>query len=98
MNSLVDLPAHLAPLAEFLAGSLVKVQTIFDAELQSDLPPVSRLCRHIERYRGKMLRPTLVVLSGLAAHPSSEKGFDSLITKEHLTIAAVCEMVHMATL
>jgi octaprenyl-diphosphate synthase len=98
MNSLVDLPAHLAPLAEFLAGSLIKVQTIFDEELQSDLPPVSRLCRHIERYRGKMLRPTLVVLSGLAGHPKAPQGFDSLITNDHLTIAAVCEMVHMATL
>jgi octaprenyl-diphosphate synthase len=106
MHSLVDLPPSLAPLADFLAGSLTRVQQIFDDQLRSDLPPVSRLCRHVERYRGKMLRPTLVILSGLAAHPRASKEggtgappvLDSLITRDHLTIAAVCEMVHMATL
>jgi hypothetical protein len=43
MHSLVDLPPDLAPLADFLAGSLTKVQQIFDDQLRSDLPPVSRL-------------------------------------------------------
>jgi octaprenyl-diphosphate synthase len=99
MHSLVDLPPDLVPLADFLAGSLTHVQEIFDHQLRSDLPPVSRLCRHVERYRGKMLRPTLVILSGLAAHPrAAHEAPDKLITRDHLTIAAVCEMVHMATL
>jgi octaprenyl-diphosphate synthase len=99
MRSLVDLPAPLVPLADFVAGSLSKVQAIFDNQLTSDLPPVARLCRHVERYRGKMLRPTMVVLCGLAAHPrAASDPPESIITREHLTIAAVCEMVHMATL
>src|SRR5437899_795489 len=98
MHSLVDLPARLGPLAEFVGASLVKVQQVFDGQLQSDLPPVSRLCRHVERYRGKMLRPTLVILGGLAGHPRAGDKPETLITREHLTIAAVCEMVHMATL
>jgi octaprenyl-diphosphate synthase len=98
MHSLVELPARLGPLAEFVGASLVKVQQVFDVQLQSDLPPVSRLCRHVERYRGKMLRPTLVILSGLAGHPRAGERPETLITREHLTIAAVCEMVHMATL
>src|SRR4051812_21340214 len=99
MHPLVDLPKDLAPLADFLADALTQVQQIFDHQLRSAPPPVARLCRHVERYRGKMLRPTLVILSGLASHPrASTDEPEKLITPAHLTIAAVCEMVHMATL
>jgi octaprenyl-diphosphate synthase len=38
-----------------------------------------------------MLRPAVVVLSGLAAGASE-------ITEAHITVGAVCEMIHMATL
>jgi octaprenyl-diphosphate synthase len=98
MNSIIELPEELIPLAGFVAESLVKVQRIFDDHLRSDLPPVSKLCRHVERYRGKMLRPSLVLLSGLAAHPDAAADNSILIRKAHLVVAAVCEMVHMATL
>jgi octaprenyl-diphosphate synthase len=98
MTSYLDLPIELAPLAEFVGNSLLDVQRVFDDQLRSDLPPVARLCRHVENYRGKMLRPTMVLLSGLAAHPRAGEDPKSLITQEHLTVAAVCEMVHMATL
>jgi len=100
MNTIVDLPESLIPLGELLADSMVRVRGIFDAQLRSDLPPVSRLCRHVEQYRGKMLRPTLVVVAGLAAHArvGSSPRLDLLVTQEHLAIGAVCEMVHMATL
>jgi octaprenyl-diphosphate synthase len=99
----VQIPSSLAPLQSFITTALVRVEDRFDAQLRSDLPPVARLCTHIERYRGKMLRPTLVLLAGLAADPrSADAGGaaapESIITADHITIAAVSEMVHMATL
>lgn len=99
MKGLLDFPADLAPLAEFLVRQLRAVEHVFDDQLVSDLPPLDALCRHVENYRGKMLRPTLVVLSGLATHPRA--GIDipeSIITREHHLLGAVAEMVHMATL
>lgn len=74
-----------------IADALPRVQRVFDEQLASDLPPVTRLCAHVGRYRGKMLRPTLVLACGLAAGRRE-------IGREHEVCAAVCEMVHMATL
>lgn len=87
----IDVPPELAQVQELIAGGLERVEERFETQLASDLLPVERLCRHIERYRGKMLRPSLVMLSGLACG-------DRAVSEEHVTIAAVCEMVHMATL
>ncbi|MCE7975026.1 MAG: polyprenyl synthetase family protein [Leptolyngbya sp. PLA1] len=99
MHALFDIPADLAPLAAFLAERLQVVSRRFDDELASDLPPVAALCRHIERYKGKMLRPSLVLLSGLAAHPrAADLPPQAILGDEHTDVAAVCEMVHMATL
>jgi octaprenyl-diphosphate synthase len=98
----------VSQIAALLDHSLRRVERAFDHALQSDLPPVQRLVAHLETYRGKMLRPSLVILSGLAA---AESGFPtpslsgerhsvtpSLPSDAHITIAAVCEMIHMATL
>lgn len=79
-------------LTEIISAFLGRVSGIFDAQLESDLAPVATLVKHVESYRGKMLRPTLVGLCGLAVKPSVE------LTREHAVIGAVCEMVHMATL
>lgn len=101
MSLPVQIPSSLAPLQAFIATTLTRVEDRFDQQLRSDLPPVSKLCTHIERYRGKMLRPTLVLLAGLAADPRPEAATappESIISADHITIAAVCEMVHMATL
>ena len=48
----------LAPLQTDLAT----VEEIFERELASDLPGVNTLVRHIGRFRGKMLRPMLLLL------------------------------------
>lgn len=79
-------------IAEALATDLAEVETRFGAELLSDLACVNDLVRYVERYRGKMLRPTLLLLSAMAARP------DRPIRDEHRTLATVVEMVHMATL
>jgi octaprenyl-diphosphate synthase len=65
------------------------VEKLFTAELRSDLPCVDQLVTHVSRFRGKMLRPMMVFLCGQAA---------GRLTPQHVTIAAVVEMVHMATL
>jgi octaprenyl-diphosphate synthase len=84
---------HAAVLGAVDRG-LTRVARVFDAQLESRLEAVRRLTTHVEHYRGKMLRPMLVLVSGMAASPKGEGG----LTREHDVVAAVIEMVHMATL
>ncbi|GJM23758.1 MAG: polyprenyl synthetase [Phycisphaerae bacterium] len=72
-----------------IEADLARVVAIMDQELQSELPFVSQLCERVRGYRGKMLRPALLLLSGQSAGG---------ITPEHHTLAAVVELVHLATL
>lgn len=99
MNGLFDLPPELSATTATVAAAIERVVDRFDDHLRSDLPPVSGLVRHVEHYRGKMLRPTLVLLCGLTVRPPGS-AFDSAaeIPEANVTTAAVCEMVHMATL
>jgi octaprenyl-diphosphate synthase len=76
-----------------LKAEMADVESRFTAELISDLPCVNSLVTHIERYRGKMFRPMLVLVSGMATSPD---GVD--VTEAHRVVATVVEMVHMATL
>lgn len=91
-----------ASIRKLIDGQLAQVDSIFRAQLQSDLPTVNHLCTHIEAYQGKMLRPMLTLLSGLAAHPQVAKtpieDWGQLLTQSHRVIAAVTEMIHMATI
>ncbi|MEY3025510.1 MAG: Octaprenyl-diphosphate synthase [Planctomycetota bacterium] len=80
-------------LAADIAAGLARVETLFESQLSSEFPAVNDLCRHVERYRGKMLRPTLVIVSGLAFTPEGGS-----LRSEHDIIAATVEMIHMATL
>ena len=83
--------AKAPALADLIAPQLRAVDECFARELASDLPNVNDLVTHVAKFRGKMLRPMLVLLSGLAA------GTDNL-SDDHVTLATVVEMVHMATL
>src|SRR4051812_5333020 len=83
------MPSALAGLTECIAPQLAAVEHSFHAELTSDLACVNTLVRHVSRFRGKMLRPCLVLLSGRACGELGEA---------HVTVATVVEMVHMATL
>ncbi len=96
MSALLDVPPELAGIQGTLADALARVEGRFNEALRPELPPVERLCRHVESYRGKMLRPAVVVLSGLAA--GAGEGGGGEVTDAHITVAAVCEMIHMATL
>ncbi|MDZ4831296.1 MAG: polyprenyl synthetase family protein [Phycisphaerae bacterium] len=87
---------HQPSIAAVLRECLAETEVIFERQLASDFPAVNTLCRHVERYRGKMLRPTLVILTGLAA--GRDPLARSTITEQHLVVASVAEMIHMATL
>lgn len=82
-------------LSGVLTDELNHITSIFERQLASDWSPVTDLSNHVARYHGKMLRPTLVLLSGMAVHKES---CHTDITDAHRIIAAVAEMIHLATL
>jgi octaprenyl-diphosphate synthase len=82
-----------AQLGEQIEIELADVENRFAAELISDLKCVNTLVTHIERYRGKMLRPTLVLVSGMATIDDP-----AAVGDPTRVIATVVELVHMATL
>jgi octaprenyl-diphosphate synthase len=81
--------AAMAALTDCIEPQMNQVARLFTEELQSDLKCVNVLVKHVSRFRGKMLRPSLVLLWGKA---SGE------LTDRHTTVATVVEMVHMSTL
>ena len=92
---MIDLDPRHDRIATPLTEALVVVAEIFERQIQSEYPAVADLCAHVARYRGKMLRPTLTLLSGVA----SRKGDVSVLEDpDLLRLAAVVEMIHMATL
>ena len=97
------LATHDDAIDDALRRELAEVEARFVRELRSDLDCVNDLVQHIERYRGKMLRPTLVLLSAHAAaaappdDPTDDPGHDPARDARQ-TVATVVEMVHMATL
>jgi octaprenyl-diphosphate synthase len=86
------MPSVMATFTDCIAAELTAVDQRFTAELSSDLRCVNSLVKHVSRFRGKMLRPCLLLLTGKACSPTGE------LTDAHITLATVVEMVHMATL
>ena len=68
---------------------LERAEQKFQEELASWHPYVTDVVAHVTRFRGKRLRPILVLLSAQACGG---------IRPEHHTLAAVVEMIHTATL
>ncbi|MFT3686250.1 MAG: polyprenyl synthetase family protein [Phycisphaerales bacterium] len=79
-----------------VAQSCAAVEKRVAATLASDLPPVQSLCKHLEQYHGKMVRPALVFLAGMATQGGSRDR--PHVSDALITLASVCEMVHLATL
>jgi octaprenyl-diphosphate synthase len=78
-------PSYAAP----IAADLAEVERIFSRTLESDRPHVARLVAHLGHYRGKRLRPTLLLLTAHAC--------GNVVTAHHI-LGAVVEMIHTATL
>jgi len=98
MIGMLNLDAPNAQLAQPLPEMLDEVSLIFERQLASELSAVNALCAHVERYRGKMLRPTLVLVSGMATTQREAASHEPFNSRRHLVLAAVVEMIHMATL
>ncbi len=99
MAGMLEVAGIDSPLVEVLSTGLTEVERVFFAQLESDLPPVRDLCEQVARYTGKMLRPTMLLLCGLAAHPRAvDCERTPLLERDHFLLAATMEMVHMSTL
>lgn len=84
-----------------LEEGLTRVVAAMDRQTASALRPVQELVDHVEGYRGKMLRPSAVLLTALACAGESEpERCATILSSEspHVVIGAVVEMIHLATL
>ncbi|QDU67182.1 polyprenyl synthetase family protein [Engelhardtia mirabilis] len=80
-----ELPNLLAP----IEADLERTREVLDRELSDNSPAVRDMLDHISRFRGKQLRAAMVLLCGRASGAWGP---------EHPQVAAVVEMIHLATL
>lgn len=72
-----------------VAADIESAERIFTATLAGYKSPVAPLVHHLRHYRGKRLRPALLLLVAKAV---------GKVAPAHHTLAAVVEMIHTATL
>lgn len=79
----------LGDLARAVAGPLEQVRCLLDRHTRDDDPQFQQLADHLAAYRGKMLRPVMLLLAArVFGEPNAR----------HVTYAAAIELLHMATL
>lgn len=76
------------PLA-LVAADLAEVDRVYDDALAPFRVRFAPIVQHLKSYRGKRLRPALVLLAGHAG---------GTVTRAHHVLGAVVEMIHTATL
>lgn len=81
----MDLAQILAP----IHADVEEVERRLASSLASDLPVVSGLVEHLSQFRGKRLRPAVLLLTARAT--------DSL-REEHYSLSVIIELIHAATL
>ena len=84
-----DLQQTLSAIYATVGSELRRVDTRLADELRSDHSQANEVIRHGIRLSGKRLRPALLLLAGQAV---------GRLRDEHITLAAVVEMIHTATL
>ena len=89
MNPTLAPARSAADLFAPIARDLVEVERILKQTLDSTRPGVDRLCAHLAHYKGKRLRPALLLLTARAC---------GKVTPAHHLLGAVVEMIHTATL
>jgi octaprenyl-diphosphate synthase len=82
-------PVSLADLQEPVRERLGRVDIEMRRMIENDFPLITDVNRHLLRMRGKMLRPTLVLLADEATGGPTARAE---------TLAAVVELIHLATL
>jgi octaprenyl-diphosphate synthase len=89
MKSLIDIST---PAGVWLTEELSLVSGVLFEHLINKHPDVNTLCNELTTYKGKMLRPSLLLLSWRVLHPDTE-------TPQSVRVAAgVVELIHLATL
>ncbi|MGE3804605.1 MAG: polyprenyl synthetase family protein [Gemmataceae bacterium] len=91
MSSVTSQPrrSFTAELYAPIATDLQAVERVLAETLASQRPAVARILEHLECYRGKRLRPALLLLTAQAC---------GNVNSDHHTLGAVVEMIHTATL
>jgi octaprenyl-diphosphate synthase len=90
--SLLAAPTPVAPIPDLLSpvqADLDEVERVLARELKSRYAQVAPVIAHVRHYRGKRLRPVLLLLSARAC---------GKVAPAHHTLGAVVEMIHTATL
>ncbi len=90
--SVLSVPPVTAPPMDLyapIAGDLEAVEQVLTRELRSRYAEVTRIAEHTRQYRGKRLRPVLLLLVARAC---------GRLTPAHAVLGAVVEMIHTATL
>jgi octaprenyl-diphosphate synthase len=82
-------PRSTALLYAPIATDLEAVERVFADTIASPQPVLGRMLQHLSNYRGKRLRPTMLLLT---AHACGR------VSHAHHVLGAVVEMVHTATL
>jgi octaprenyl-diphosphate synthase len=84
-------PAHRSAATLFapIARDLEEVERILQQTIATSRPGVGRLIAHLGNYRGKRLRPALLLLTARAC---------GRVLPAHHVLGAVVEMIHTATL
>src|SRR5262245_66402485 len=65
------------------------MEQLLERELHSSSAAIQRLVAHVGHYRGKRLRPALVLLTGRIGGE---------LVPAHVSVAAIIELIHTATL
>ena len=82
-------PRSASSLFATIAHDLDQTETILRQSFDRSRPGVDRLFQHLNHYKGKRLRPALLLLTAQAC---------GKINASHHLLAAVVEMIHTATL
>jgi octaprenyl-diphosphate synthase len=72
-----------------IAADLEEVEHILNRVLKNKHPRVAEVVEHVQHYRGKRLRPMLLMLTARAC---------GRVNSAHHVLGAVVEMIHAATL
>ncbi len=85
----MNLETSLAALLKPVQPGLARMREVLLAQVADASPAVRDMTDHVSRFQGKQLRGSMVLLVGEATGNS---------TDEHATIAAIVELIHLATL
>ena len=84
-----DLRSRIESLLEPVAPGMEAMREVLSSTLRDGSPAVRDMVSHVASFQGKQLRAALVLLVGRATGRA---------TDEHPTLAAIVELIHLATL